>query len=293
MARFIISAFADEASPSLTGQIVALKNADINRVELRGVDGKSSSELTLEEAKTVFDRLTDAGIKVSAMGSPFGKISILDDFNPHLNAFRHALDVCGALGTDMMRVFSFYIPKGEDPAKYRERVFDRLDCMLDYADAAGVKLAHENEKGIFGDIGERCLELMDALGSRLGLIFDPANFIQVNDWPAEQFFKLEGFITYMHIKDALMADGSVVPCARGDADLDTIIAALSKRRGDMILSVEPHLMLFEGLEKLQGEKLKHKYVYPDASAAFAEAVGALKNTLAQIGMREVAGIWTA
>ena len=39
MARFILSAFADEASPSLDEQLQALKEEGISLIELRGVDG--------------------------------------------------------------------------------------------------------------------------------------------------------------------------------------------------------------------------------------------------------------
>lgn len=292
MARFILSAFADEASPALDKQIVALGNANIGRVEMRGVDGKSVKDLTLEEARAVRAKLDAAGIAVSSMGSPFGKIGILDDFEPHYREFLHALSLCHILGCDTMRVFSFYIPQGDDPEKHRPEVIRRLSAMLDGAEREGVKLAHENEKGIYGDTGDRCLVLMEELGDRLGLIFDPANFIQVGCVPAEEFPKLEGYLTYMHIKDALLADGSVVPSGHGDGSIPDILTAISKKKGDVVLSVEPHLTVFKGLETLQAEDLKQKYTYPDSFAAFAAAAGALKDVLMQIGYTEGAGVWT-
>lgn len=293
MANFILSAFADEASPELSGQIKALQSAGIRCVELRNVNGKSVKDLTLDEARQVRAQLDEGGIRVSSMGSPFGKIGINDDFEPHFAEFEHALDLCHVLGCSLMRVFSFYIPKGEDPAQYRGEVLARLTRMLDAAEREGVKLAHENEKGIYGDVGSRCLDLMDALGDRLGLIFDPANFIQCGDYPAEQFPKLEANLTYMHIKDALMEDGSVVPSGCGDGCVPDIIAALAKRSGDLILSVEPHLTVFAGLDKLQDEGLKHKYSYPDSFAAFAAAAEALQKILSDIGYQDKKGdgIW--
>lgn len=292
MARFILSAFADEASKELAGQIKALTDAGIKGVELRGVNGKSCKDLTLDEAYEVKNQLAKAGIRVTSMGSPFGKIGIKDDFEKHVEEFRHALDVCHALECDTMRIFSFYIPGGEDPAQYREEVMNRLDTMLDFAEAEGIKLCHENEKGIYGDIGDRCLDLMEELGDRLGLIFDPANFIQCGDRPAEQYPKLEGYLTYMHIKDAMLEDGSVVPSGCGDGSIEDILTALSSRKGDIVLSIEPHLTVFDGLKDLQGEELKHKYAYPDSYAAFAAAADALKGILTKIGYKEDNGIWT-
>ncbi len=292
MANFILSAFADEASPKLTEQIAALKKARFTGIELRNVNGKSVKDLTLEEAREVRAELDAAGIKVTSMGSPFGKIGINDDFDKHMQEFEHALDLCHILGTDSMRMFSFFMPKDEDPAKYREEVIRRLDIMLEAAEREGVKLCHENEKGIYGDIGDRCLDLMDALGDRMGLVFDPANFIQCGQVPAELFPKLEGYLTYMHIKDAIMETGAVVPSGCGEGSVPEIIEALAKKNGDIVLSVEPHLTVFAGLDKLQDEELTHKFSYPDSFAAFTAATDAIKDILTNIGYREENGKWT-
>ncbi len=292
MANFILSAFADEASPNVSEQIAALQKAHVPGIELRNVNGKNVKDLTLEEARELRAQLDAGGIKVASMGSPFGKINITDDFEPHMKELEHALDLCHVLGTDRMRMFSFFMPKGEDPAQYREEVIRRLDIMLEAAEREGITLCHENEKGIYGDTGERCLDLMDALGDRMGLVFDPANFIQCKEVPAELFPKLEGWLTYMHIKDAITETGAVVPSDCGDGGVPEIIAALSKRQGDIVLSVEPHLTVFAGLDKLQDEELTHKYSYPDSFAAFTAATDAIKNILTNIGYREDNGKWT-
>ena len=284
MAKYILSAFADEASPALDEQIKALKEAGVCCVELRGVDGKNVKDLTIEEAEAVRAKLDAAGIAVSSMGSPFGKIGINDDFAPHFEEFKHALKLCKVLGTGLMRIFSFYIPEGEDPNEYREEVMHRLGFMLEAAEEADVRLAHENEKGIYGDIGDRCVDLLEMFGDKMGCIFDPANFIQCGDKPYEQFVKLERFITYMHVKDALFEDGSVVPCGAGDGGLQPLLDEINGT--DMYLSVEPHLTVFKGLENLQNEGLKHKYTYPDSYTAFQAAVSALKDTLKNIGFTE-------
>ena len=122
MAKFILSAFADEASPQLDEQIEALKQAGIFCVEMRGVDGKSVKDLTDKEALDARAQLDKAGICVSSMGSPFGKIGVNDDFEPHFEEFKRALELCKMLGTKRMRMFSFYYPKGEDPAQFRDEV---------------------------------------------------------------------------------------------------------------------------------------------------------------------------
>ena len=292
MAVFVLSAFADEAGQDLGVQIEALKKAGIATLEMRGVNGKSVKDLTDEEALTARKQLDEAGVKVASMGSPFGKISITDDFEPHFREFERALKLCRILGTDRMRMFSFYIPKGEDPAKYRDEVLSRLGKMLDAAEKEGVKLCHENEKGIYGDVAARCLDLYKHFGGRLKLVFDPANFIQCGERPIENFAMLKDYIYYMHIKDAFARDGSVVPSGCGDGNVPEIIKGLTPRAQEMVLSVEPHLRVFDGIKNLQGEELKTAYSYPDSMTAFQSAADAIKKILADQGFHtEKTGVW--
>ena len=81
---FILSGFADEIHESMDEQIRVLKELNIHSIEVRGVDGRNISTLTLEETQALYEKLTANGITVSAIGSPLGKISMKDDFEPHL-----------------------------------------------------------------------------------------------------------------------------------------------------------------------------------------------------------------
>ena len=283
MAKYILSAFADEADKNLVGQIEALKKAGIGCIELRGVNGKNVKDLTIEEAKEVRAQLNNEGIRVSSMGSPFGKISVNDDFEPHFAEFKHALELCKVLGCEYMRMFSFFYPKDEDPAQYKDVVIERLTRMLDAAEEAGILLCHENEKGIYGDITERNADLLNVFGADLGFAFDPANFIQCGVNTLEAYEQLHDRITYMHIKDAFAADGAVVCAGHGDGNVPEILRRLNTERdGEVILTVEPHLTVFKGLQDLQDEEVKHHESYPDSRTAFHAAVQALKDILATI-----------
>ena len=75
--NFTFSAFADEADPNFDLQLAALKRNRIPLLEIRGVDGKGVLDLTDAELETVCEKLAEAGIGVSAVGSPIGKIGIL------------------------------------------------------------------------------------------------------------------------------------------------------------------------------------------------------------------------
>jgi sugar phosphate isomerase/epimerase len=285
MSGFILSAFGDEISPDLAEQVEVLKAHDIYSIELRSIGGKSIVQHTDTEVRAAADFLKSAGVRVSAIGSPIGKISIEDDFGPHLSLFRRTVEIARAFETPFIRMFSFYMPAradsagadsagadpaGADPAAYRAEVLWRWQQFLAAASGSGLTLLHENEKGIYGDSAERCLDLLDSLQSpQCGATFDPANFVQCNDVTYPHAFQLlRRHIRYMHIKDALYLDGSVVPAGLGDGHLRDILAALSKDGFSGFLSIEPHLQ-----ESLPG----------GGPEKFAVAANALKDVLAQIG----------
>ena len=280
MAYFLYSAFADEASPDIQAQIAACKANGVGAIELRNVNGKNISDFTVDEAKALKETLDAAGVKVSSIGSFYGKIEITDPFEPHFEAFKNTVAVAKVLGAPYIRIFSFYFRNGEDHAAYRDEVFARLSAMADYAKENGVLCCHENERGIYGDITERCVEIAEYFGDRLGCIFDPANYILSGCDTLAGFRQLCDRVTYMHIKDAIAADNTVVPAGCGDGHLKEILQMLDRRKGVFVLSVEPHLRVFDGLAALEASngralEVNQKYVYPDNAASFAAACGAL------------------
>ncbi len=278
MTTFRFSAFADEAAVDFAGQLAALKQHGIDLLEIRGVDGKNMSKLTNDEARVARQMMDDAGIGLSALGSPYGKYPIEADFAAHREDFRRGLELAHLLGADKIRMFSFFIPAGDDAAIWRGKVIDQLGVMLEEAEKAGIFLAHENEKGIYGDTADRCIDLLDVF-PQLGCVFDPANFIQCNEDILPAFDRMADRITYMHVKDALRDSGAVVPAGCGDADFPALIARLRALDRPMVMTLEPHLTVFKGLSDLQGEELVHRYAYPDSIAAFAAAVEAIKERL--------------
>ena len=274
-----IFAFSDEAAPDLGGQIAALKRNGLDGTEIRGVDGRSIVSFTAKEAAEVLRRLKDSGLSVWSVGSPVGKIPLDGGgFGAHLDLFRHTLELAAALECANLRMFSFYLPEGARPEDCRNEVIDRLGQMAEIADGSGIALCHENEKGIYGDSAARCADLLDAVPS-LRCVFDPANFIQCGQDVAEAWALLGSRVYYMHIKDAL-PDGTVVPAGRGAGHLPEILRDFSARGGNVV-TVEPHLRVFEGLAALERD-LKTPLpdgAYPTAGAAFDAACAALKELI--------------
>ncbi|MDR1927923.1 MAG: Gfo/Idh/MocA family oxidoreductase [Oscillospiraceae bacterium] len=249
MARFVFSAFADEAAKELDAQIAACKANGVAAMELRGIGGRNISEFTPEEAQALKAKLEEAGIAVSAIGSPYGKIKITEDFAPHFAAFKRTVEVAEILEAPYIRLFSFYESIGQ-----KQEVIARLRTMADYAGGHGVLCCHENEKGIYGDSAERCLELHKALGEALGGVFDFSNFLECGVDPLQAYAVLKPYITYFHIKDYCSEMKAVVPAGYGSGHLSEILADFDRSRfGTIVLSLEPHLHIFEGLEELEAD----------------------------------------
>lgn len=277
--KFSLAAFADESSPILSGQIDALKRNGFDYLEIRNVNGKNISELTIAEAKEIAAQLEDQGLAVKSLGSPIGKISVDGDYSAHLDLYKHTLDLAGVFGADRIRLFSFYIPKGMEPASCRETVLRRMEDFVALARPHGVTACHENEKGIYGDMAARCLELHRNVPG-LAAVFDPANFIQCGQDTMEGWAMLAPYVDYMHIKDAL-PDGRVVPPGEGIGNVPVLLEKFSAQGGSL-LSLEPHLSDFVGLKNLEREgeeSVVGALCFESHEAAFDHAAKTLKKLL--------------
>lgn len=276
-----IYSFADEASPNIDGQIEAMKRNGLNGLEIRGVDGENISDISFDKAREVKKKLDNAGLITWSIGSPIGKIFINENFMEHKDKFKHTLEIAKILNTDNIRMFSFYIPENEDAYNYRNQVIEYLSELVEIAKSYNINLCHENEKDIYGDIPERCLEIHKALPSIKGL-FDPANFLQCGVDTLKAWEMLKNHIFYMHIKDA-KEDGFVVPAGFGNGNLNYIVKdfiALGKNN----FTIEPHLTIFDGFKNLEKDDVSVNvdFKYENNDIAFDTACNAFKNILKEI-----------
>ena len=113
MAEFILSAFSDEAGIDLDEQIRACQANGITHMELRGLPQGNVSSLTTDDAWVLKAKLDAEGMQVSAIGSPYGKMNIADDFEPHFAAFQNTVEVAKILGCHLIRMFAFTLTKAK------------------------------------------------------------------------------------------------------------------------------------------------------------------------------------
>ena len=276
MKNIIFSAFSDEYATSFEEQLSAMAQFGIRHIELRFIDGKNVSALSDEGRIAVRAALDRHGIRVSAIGSPLGKIPLDGDMEAHLALARRVFETANLVDAKYVRIFSFYPPEGKDITEMREEVFSALSRLLMLAREYGVTLCHENEARIFGDTPERVRTLLDHFEGELRCVFDMGNYVLEGVEPRTAYELLKKDIAYFHIKDALYA-GAIVPPGCGEAKIGEILRAHREYAAeDFFVSLEPHLECFSGRNALVGRTFENPYKYEDERAAFTDAVEKFK-----------------
>ena len=274
-----LSAFSDEYAKDFEEQLAAMTSFGIDTIELRFIDGENVSLLTRKKRLAVKTALDRHHIKVSAIGSPLGKIRLDEDMDAHLALARGVFETANLVGAKYIRIFSFYPPEGEDITLMQEEVFSRLSRLLALAREYGVVLCHENEARIFGDIPERVRLLLDHFEGELKCVFDMGNYVLEGVEPYAAYELLKKDIAYFHIKDSLYA-GAIVPPGCGEAKIKEILFAHRKFTNDeFFVSLEPHLECFSGLNALVGRTFENPYKYENEKAAFTDAVQKFKELM--------------
>ena len=282
MAKFVLSAFADEAGAPLSEQIAALKENGIDFIEPRNIDKRGILAHSEEELKEIKRILDENGIKVGSLGSPIGKYPIEEPFDKHLVDFEKALRACEILGTKNMRMFSFFVPK-DKYAEYRDEVIARLKKMVELANERGIRLCHENEAKIYGEYADYVKDLLDEIPD-LYAIFDPANYRMSGECVMNGIGATLKNLAYLHIKDAIYSSQIIVPAGEGEGRIADILNIVNGHTNERVyLTLEPHLHIFNAYKDIDDHELKGKYTFNTSREAFDFAVNALKKVLTENG----------
>jgi sugar phosphate isomerase/epimerase len=263
-----ISAFADEISQDPQEQLDVLSGHGIQFIEFRAIQGTNVLDLADAQHTEFRQLLVARGFGLSAIGSPIGKIRITEPFEEHLERFARALDLAEFYQAPRIRVFSFYIPPGDDPASHRAAVLGRMSELAARAQQRGIVLFLENEKGIYGDTAARVAEILETVNSpALRHAFDPANYVEIRQPIDEAWARLRDFVTHFHIKDYDAKLERNVPAGAGDGLIPRLLQEAVDSGYDGFAVLEPHLTV---------AGLASGFTGPER---FADAVAALKGIL--------------
>ncbi|HKI18182.1 MAG TPA: sugar phosphate isomerase/epimerase family protein [Isosphaeraceae bacterium] len=265
-----LSAFADEISQKPAEQIAVLGEHKIKYIEFRAIHGTNVLDLSDAQHTAFRDLLQASQVGLSAIGSPIGKIRVTEPFDAHLQRFERAIQLADFYQVPRIRIFSFYIPPGDDPGSHRAEVLRRLSELTRRASERGIRLLLENEKGIYGDTAARVLDILAEVNSPfLAHAFDPANYVEVGQSTDEAWDCLRPFVKHLHVKDYDSKTGRNVPAGMGNAGIPRLIAEAAAAGYDGFCVLEPHLVIAE---------LSSGFTGPER---FADAVSALKAILDQ------------
>lgn len=269
---FTLSAFADEISPDPQEQIDVLRSCGINHIELRSILKTNVLDLTDLQVQELKGLLDKNNFKLSAIGSPIGKVKIDTPFEPHLKRFERAVELCKVFGTPNIRIFSYYKPDGTDWPQWRDEIFRRMAEKVQIAQKAGVRLLHENEHNIYGDTPDRVAELLaNFYGPGFGGVYDAANYVFCGYDPWEGWEKTRDRTVHFHIKDWKTGEPHGSIAGEGHGRWPEVLAEAVKRGYTGFATMEPHLLGGGPTGGMTGPDL------------FPKAVTALKGILDRVG----------
>jgi sugar phosphate isomerase/epimerase len=271
-----ISAFADEVTDDFLGQVKYLAKEHVGYIEPRFINKKNIMDLTKDELADAGKMIQDYGLKVSAIGSPIGKVRLDEPFEPHLEKFKYAVDIALLFESPYIRIFSYYAPQGKNIDEYRNQVMERMAVKVDVLEDVDVTMVHENEANIYGHTAKNCVDIVKAIDSpKLRLAYDPANFVwgeKITDnvkscWPL-----MKPYVVHVHIKDWKLGEKDVgsIP-GEGDGQIKELLAELAAINYNGCLTMEPHLQAGGQFGGSTGPKLFSRAI--DAIRKLANEVG--------------------
>ncbi len=272
-----LSAFADEVTDDFVEQVKYLAGESVGYIEPRFINKKNIMDLTQNELSEAKKMVQDHGLKVSAIGSPIGKVKLDEPFGPHLDKFKHAVELAMFFETPYIRMFSYYAPEGQNIDDYRDQVMERMAAKVDVLKDVEVTMVHENEAKIYGHTAEQCVEIIKTIDSpKLRLVYDPANFVwgeKILDnvescWPV-----MKPYVVHIHIKDWKLGakDVGSIP-GEGDGQIKELLAELAAINYDGCLTMEPHLQTGGQFGGSTGPEL------------FSKAIAAVRELAAEVGL---------
>ncbi len=290
--RVILSGFADEAAhpkdqsqKTAEQQFAAFAALGLQYYSIRFIDvgggPKNVMKLNKAELRKVRSLQDEYGLNVSSIGSPIGKVKLLDVEDGTHNAYvpfkkylaqdvAKACEMAHALESKLIRGFSFYHPRGTDPRDHIAQAADQLGQIAETCHRSDLTFGLEVEPNLVGEDGYLLAELHRKVNHpAMVLVFDAANIV-VRGFSADdlldQFKAMEPGLGWMHVKDyhhakpVVLGDpinedslSNFVPCDRGDSAHEQIFRQFRRslpnlerklrRRGipGVFLDLEPHL----------------------------------------------------
>jgi len=208
--------FSDEVSSDFEEAVRLGSRAGAYKIEIRSrIFGKAVQDIDGDDVKKIKEVLTKYNVRIAVIGSPCGKC---DMDNPrecaqHIKIFQHMCSLAHTFETDLIRTFSFRIPKSRDKnhrepvrpdlSRYLDLIVKRLRPMVKIAEDEGVKMCFETEESTFCGNCRELRTIIDTLDSPAVM----ATWDILNSWRSgdkvpypDAYQLIRGCVVHLHIK---------------------------------------------------------------------------------------------
>jgi sugar phosphate isomerase/epimerase len=281
----LLSGLADEAANQKTAmqQFCALAALGLKYYTIRFIDAGAGIQNVMQLESDAIDAILqlqkEYGLSVSSIGSPIGKVKLIDSDDGTNNRFvpfkeylsrdvRRACELANRFQCKLIRGFSFYHPRGSDIETHLPQAIDQIGEIVLVCDSHGLTFGLEVEANLVGQTGKLLARIHEAVSHPgLVLVFDGANLVcqgMTTDQVLDEYQAMKHGLGWIHVKDykrPATASSHVdeeslnafVPADVGDSgheaifrDLRTIYPTLLERlraRGipGLFVDLEPHL----------------------------------------------------
>ena len=257
----------DEVSDDLNEGLDFAAKHGLSHVEIRSVGGSNVLSLGDDEIVSIRQRVHEHGLFVSCLASPVFKCALHparviargDMFGAsegtvlqHFLLLERALTVARLLGTNKIRVFSFW--REQDPSSCAQEISRHLTRASEMAESAGVTLLLENEPTCNGGFAGEIADIIRTVNSpSLSALWDPGNEVYGGkESPLEGYCRVRSVIKHVHLKDARINSAGhpeCLPIGRGSVPFAKQLAMLVDDGYQGLFTLEPHYVPDGGTKK--------------------------------------------
>ncbi len=215
-----ITGFADEAPASRTIEDQALVASALGmrwitlRFAAAGRGVRNVCRMSGAEIRRIRRVLDDAGLSVSSIGSPVGKVALRRGggggryVSPGLylrTEVEAAVRRAHAFECRLIRGFSFYPPRDVSPDACLEEAVERIGAIVERFESEGVVLGLEVEANLVGRTGRLIAEICGRIDSNhLCAVFDGGNLAALGmreKQVFEEYRAMRPWLGWIHVKD--------------------------------------------------------------------------------------------
>jgi L-ribulose-5-phosphate 3-epimerase len=287
MARVKLCGIADEASPSLEGQLDAHAELGWRTIELRTLGGVNVCEIDDDAFDRAARLVAARGFEVPCLASAIANWArpITADFSRDRDDLLRAAPRARRLGARFIRIMS-WPNDGLAAAEWRAEALRRLRELSRIAEGEGVTLVLENCSGWAAQTPAALRAAIEETGSpRLRVVFDTGNAVADGGTREDPWLFYEAarpFVAHVHVKDCVRDSSGRIRYTwpgEGWGMAAEVLADLHAAGWDGTVSIEPHItgQIHRGSAGGEAENAREVYLeYGRKAAALVARASVLR-----------------